>query len=209
MQCNCPAATAITTIPTVTCIESFGEIQKIILQRTYSSGTTLNTIDAGDSADGIELLATWTDLKAANDSTKVQVTPIIAELSNEVAEPREASSTGVAGISRILGDDYSPWSGFFHDLPQTIAKKLDDYNCELNLSIYLINEHGQIGCLADDNESPSTFRGIPAVSFFVGSKIFGGYADVDKNPVMWKFKPNFSKEFAIVTPSDFDAVLDL
>ena len=205
MLCSCPQSAAITTIPLVDCIERFGEVQKVILQRT-KNGAVLNEITI--ATDDPTLLATWTTLIAAVDSTKAQVTPYIAEFTNEQADPREASSVGVGGIPATLGSDFSPVSGSFHDTPQKVIKKLKAYNCEAGLSVFLINEHGQIGCLADDNETPLKVRGIPVRSFFVGDKVFGGRDDVDKNAVMWKYLPNFSDEFYIINPA-FDPLSEI
>jgi len=205
MLCNCPQSAAIATIPVVDCIERFGEIQKIIIQRT-KNGAVLNEIVVG--TDDPTLLATWTVLKAAVDSTKVQVTPYIAELTNDEADPREASSPGVGGISQVLGSDFSPVTGYLHEVPQKIIKVLKQYNCEVGVSVFLINEHGQIGGLADDNLAVTKVRGIPVRSFFVADKKFGGRDDVDKNRIMWKYLPNFSDEFTIINPA-FDPLSEL
>lgn len=206
MLCNCPQSAAIETIPVVDCIERFGEIQKVILQRT-KNGTVTNEIVI--ATDDPALLATWNTLKSAVDSTKVQATPFINEFEGEESDPREASSVGIGGIAAVLGDDFTPAQGYFHDVPQKVIKKIRKYNCETGLSVFLVNEHGQIGCLADDNETPLKIKGIPVRSFFVSSKSFGGRNDVDKNKIMWKYLPNYSDEFYIVNPTDFDPLSDL
>lgn len=205
LVCVCPETAAIETIPVVTCLERFGEVQKVIIQRT-KNGTVVNTIVI--ATDDPTLLATWNTLKAAVDSTKVQITPFIAELTNEDAEPREASSVGVDGIAATLGSDFTPSVGQFHDIPQSIIKKIRKYNCEVGVSVFLVNAAGQIAGLADDNESATTFRGIPVRSFFVGNKVLGGRNDVDKNRIQWKYLPDWSDEFYVVTPA-FDPLSEL
>lgn len=201
LLCACPPSAAPATIPVVDCIERFGEVQKIIVQRT-KNGAVLNEITIGTTDPA--LLATWNTLKAATDSTKVQVTPYIAEFTNEETDPREASSTGVGGIAAVLGSDFSNVQGYFHDVPQKVIKEIKKYNCEVGVSVFLINEHGQIGCIADDNGTPTKVRGIPTRSFFVGDKLMGGRDDVDKNRIMWKYLPSWSDEFYIINPTDFD-----
>lgn len=205
MICTCPQAAAITSIGAVTCLERFGEIQKILIQRT-KNGTVVNEIVI--ATDDPAVLATWTALKAAVDSTKVVSTPFLAEVTNESPDPREASSTGINGVSAILGGEASPFTGSFHDIPQSVMKDLKDYNCEVEISLFLINESGQILTIADDNTSALTVKGIPVVqsSFHVGDKIFGGREDVDKNNIKWSFRPNFSDELYIVTPTDFNGL---
>ena len=205
LVCSCPEAAAITTIPAVTCIESFGEVQKVIIQRTRD-GSTLNEIVI--ATDDPTLLATWTALKAAVDSTKVQITPYIAELTNDDADPREASSVGIGGIARTLGSDFTSSTGQFHDIPQNVIKTIRQYNCEVGVSVFLVNAAGQIGGIADDNDAATTFRGIPVRSFFVGNKVLGGRNDVDKNRIQWKYEPDWSDEFYIVTPV-FDPLTEL
>ena len=39
ITCKCPAEASLTTIPAVTCAESFGQIQKVAFQRLTSNGT--------------------------------------------------------------------------------------------------------------------------------------------------------------------------
>ena len=205
LVCQCPQSAAIETIPEVTCLERFGEIQKIIIQRT-KNGAVLNNIVI--ATNDPTLLATWNTLKGATDSEKVQITPYIAEMTNDDVEPREAGSVGIGGIAAILGSEFTPANGYFHDVPQSIIKKIRKYNCEVGVSVFLVNEAGQIGGIADDNESATTFRGIPVRSFFVGNKIFGGRNDVDKNRIMWKYEPDWSDEFYVITPA-FDPLSEL
>lgn len=206
MLCNCPLQAAIETIPGITCIERLGEIQKVIIQRT-KNGTVTNSMTI--ATDDPALLATWNTLKAATDSTKVQATPFVNEFDMEETDPREASSVGIGGIAQTLGDDFVPAQGYFHDVPQSVIKKIRKYNCESGLSIFLVTENGQIVGLADDNESATTFKGIPVRSFFVGNKIPGGRNDVDKNKIMWKFLPGYSDELYVISPTDFDPLADL
>lgn len=206
LQCACPQATEITDIPTVACLERFGEIQKVIIQR-QKTGTTVNEITIGTTDPAVIL--TWTGLQAAVDSTKVQITPFFAEPDNDDPEPREASSTGVNGIAATLGDEFSSFTAYFHDAPQLVIKDVRTYNCEIGVAVFLVNEHGQIGCLADDNGTPTKVKGIPIQSFYVGQKKFGNRADVDKNRIQWRFLPNSLDEFYIVNPTDFNPLTDL
>ncbi len=205
----CPPAGAPTDIGVSSCLERFGEIQKIILQRTYN-GTVLNTITIATANPN--LLATWTALLAAADETKCQVTPFINALVNEAGDPITIGGVGqtVGGIEKKIGSNASPFNGEFHDEERTVMAAVKVYNREKNLSVYLMNEHGDIGGIADDLTTPTTFRGIPIMdTFFLTDKKFGGKADVDKDFVSWSFLPNWSDKFYIVTASDFTPVTDL
>ena len=44
--CSCPAAAALTAIPTGNCAESFGQIQKVAFQRLYSAAGVKNKFDS-------------------------------------------------------------------------------------------------------------------------------------------------------------------
>lgn len=199
LLCSCPLSAAIPTIDASSgCIERFGQIQRIILQRTFSTGSTLNTIPVAS----VELLATWTALKAATDGTKIQMTPRFGNPTHEAAAPRRAGGGNQTpgGVEIILGSSASPFTAEFQDLPQSQAKAIKSFRCEDGLSLFLVNEAGQIGCIADDNESISTLRGIPVRSFFVGDKVFGNYENYDMNPIEWQFEPDWSENFTVISP---------
>lgn len=207
LVCACPEASEIEDIPAVSCIERFGQIQKLILQRT-KSGSTVNEIVIATTDP--KLLATWTALLAASDETKVQVTPTIAAPNNEAGEARTygGGNTTPSGVEIILGSNPSPFTAEFLDTPQNVIAAIKKYRCETGLSIMLVNERGQIGCWADDTVTPTKIKGFPAQSFFVGDKIMGNFEEPDKNPLSWNFLPDWSDNFHILTPTDFSA-LDL
>ena len=205
----CPPAGAPQSIGASSCLERFGEIQKIILQRTYN-GAVLNEITIATTDPN--LLATWTTFLAAIDDTKVQVTPFINAMNNEVGDPITVGGVGatVGGIEKKIGSNASPFTGEFHDEERTVMADVKVYNREKNLSVFLLNEFGDIGGIADDIDTPTTFRGIPILdTFFLTDKKFGMKADVDKDFVSWSFLPNWSDNFHIVTASDFTPVTDL
>ena len=207
LLCSCPQAAAVTTIPALDCIEQFGQIQKFGLQRR-KSGVTENVITIGstDPAD----LATWTALKAAVDSTKVQFSPYIANPTNEPADPREfgGGNQTVDGIPITLGKSPSPFSCELLNSPADVYAAMNDYICETELSVFLINENGQIGGLTDSLASPTTFRGIPIRSFFISDKTFGGFEEPDRHFIRWQFAPDWSTSFYVVD-TNFDALAAL
>ena len=87
--CNCPVGASINNIPLSDCPEDFGQIQKLILQRVFSSGTTKNKFSTLSGAGAPDLLASWTPLLAAADGTKVVQTPFIQSPANEAGAKRE------------------------------------------------------------------------------------------------------------------------
>lgn len=198
LLCACPEAAAIPTIDaSAGCLERFGQIQRIILQRTFN-GTVLNTIAVAD----VETLGTYTALKAAVDATKIQMTPRFGNPNHDPAAPRKAGGGNQTpgGVEVILGSSASPFTAQFQDQPQSKMKAIKKYRCEDGLSLILVNEAGQLGFIADDNENIATLRGIPVRSFFVGDKVFGNYENFDTNPIEWQFEPDWSENFTVVTP---------
>ncbi len=179
-------------------IHRFGQIQKLVIQRTLDSSN--EPVELSD----IHLKATWTAAKAANDETKVVCTPLISEPENEAGEPREygGGNATLNGIPILLGTDASPFTCKILECSQTIIKELKALVKEAALSVYLVNEHGQIGCL----KTSSGHKGIPIRSFYVGDKRFGNFEEVDSNELRFHMAGNWSDDFAVVTPDDFDAL---
>ena len=78
MACNCPVATALTTITATGCPEEIGQIQRAwfvrkgeVIWDTDAGGLALNNVPAGIIGDVVEVIAGWNTLKIAPDSTKV------------------------------------------------------------------------------------------------------------------------------------------
>lgn len=204
MICTCPAAAALTTIPAVTCTENFGQIQKIAFQRLTSSGNE-NKIAATD----IVLLATWTTLTTANDSTKVVVSPYIQAPTNEANAPRTfgGGNDTLGGIEIIVGREASTFSAVLRGVPQSTIKIIKELECEAaagNLGVYLINENGQIEAIKDSTD----YKPIPIRSLFISDKAHGGLEAIDYNNIQFAFAPNYSDDLSIVTPN-FNPLTDL
>ena len=199
LLCTTPAA-AIPTFTVGDCLEHFGQIQYLIFQRKFSSGTTLNTMTVGDAL----LLATWTALTGASDGTKAQKSPRVMSALIEPGEKREAGggNDSYDGIPTILGPDRSVFTGVFQNVQQKVISSMDGIEDEGAMTVYLVNEHGEYGGVTDDIASPATFHGIPIEQLFIGDKRFGGRDDNDGNPVEFSMSPNWSKVFHRIKPTD-------
>ena len=208
--CKCPASTALTSIPAVTCSESFGQIQKVAFQRIYSSGTTKNSFTS--SAD-IKLLASWTALLSANDSTKIVVSPYIQAPTSEAGAARTfgGGNDTLGGVEEIVGREPTTFSAVLRRIPQDVIKALKELQCESwadNLGVYLFDDNGNIEALVDAS-TPTTFYPIPIRSLFIGDKTHGGLEEPDSNAISWTFLPNYSDQLKIVAPTDFNPLTDL
>jgi hypothetical protein len=154
MICKCPRAASLPTIEGYECPETFGQIQKVAVQRLINTDGTKNSI--GDPT----LLATWTPLLAAADDTKVIVTPYIQNPEAPAGGPRMfgGGNETLGGIEEVVGSEPTPFTGVFRKVPQTAIKALKQLTCE-NVGVYLFDENGAIGALLIDGvHYPITVR---------------------------------------------------
>lgn len=208
ITCQCPAATALTEIPAVTCAESFGQIQKVAFQRLRKSDGTKNEFT---TAAAIGTLASWTALLAANDATKVVVSPYIQAPTSEGGAPITfgGGNETLGGVEEIIGREPTPFTGVMRKIPQSVIKVMKELQCEAaadNLGVFLFDENGNIEAVG--SETAGTYYPIPIRALFIGDKTHGGLEAPDSNAIQWTFLPNFSDDLAIVTPS-FNPLTDL
>ena len=215
MICQCPAATAIPTIPAVTCPENFGQIQKVAFQRLRKADGTRNAMVGSGTplAATITLKATWTALLAAADGSKVVVSPYINAPADSGGDARMTSggNDDLGGISQVLGGNPVQFEGQLRGVPQSVIKTMKELMCEAaagNLGVFLFDENGKIEAIQDAT-TPTTYYPIPIRALFIGSKIHGNFDAKDANTIQWQYPDNYSDNLAIVTPSDFNPLTDL
>lgn len=197
-------------IPVSNCPESFGQIQKVAFQRLYKSTGEKNSFKTDA---GIEKKASWTPLLAADDDTKIVISPYIQAPTAEAGAPRTfgGGNETLGGVEEIVGRELTPFTGVMRKLPQKIIKALKELQCESwgdNLGVYLFDENGAIGAI-QDAKTATTHYPIPIRSLFIGDKTLGGYEAPDSNNIQWAFLPNWSDDLAIITPEDFNPLTDL
>jgi len=208
--CQCPAAAAISTIPNVTCPENFGQIQKVAFQRLRKADGTRNSFTA---AAAIGLKASWTALLAAEDGSKVVVSPYINAPADSGGDARMTSggNDDLGGIAEVLGGNPVQFDGSLRSIPQSVIKAMKELQCEANagnLGVFLFDENGKIEAIKDQ-ETETTYYPIPIRALFIGSKIHGNFDAKDSNAISWQYPDNYSDDLAIVTPSDFNPLTDL
>lgn len=213
--CSCPAATALTTIPAVSCPENFGQIQKVAFQRlTKADGTKNAFVGTGTPlAATIPLKASWTALLAAADGSKVVISPYINAPTDGGGDARMSSggNDDLGGIPEVLGGNPVTFEGSLRSVPQSVIKVMKELQCEAlagNLGVFLFDENGNIEALQDAT-TPTTYYPIPIRALFIGSKIHGGWDAKDSNLISWQYPDNYSDTLAIVKPTDFNPLTDL
>ena len=197
-------------IPVSNCPESFGQIQKVAFQRLYKSTGEKNSFKTDA---GIEKKASWTPLLAADDDTKIVISPYIQAPTAEAGAARTfgGGNETLGGVEEIVGREPTPFTGVMRKLPQKIIKALKELQCESwgdNLGVYLFDENGAIGAI-QDAKTATTHYPIPIRSLFIGDKTLGGNEAPDSNNIQWAFLPNWSDDLAIIVPEDFNPLTDL
>ena len=208
--CTCPAAAALTTIPSAGCPESFGQIQKIAFQRLRKADGTKNSFT---STASILLKASWTARMAANDGSKIVLSPYVQAPTNEPGSPRTfgGGNETLGGVEMIIGREPSTFSAVIRSVQQSVIKAMKDLQCEAqadNLGVFLIDENGAVECVKDESAA-NTFYPIPIRSLFVGDKSHGGLEAPDSNAIQFAFLPNYSDNLSIQVPTDFNPLTDL
>ena len=210
ITCQCPANAALTTIPAQGCVETFGQIQKVAFQRLQSAAGVKNSFTVED----IPILANWTSLLSAADGTKIVVSPYIQAPTVEAGAARTfgGGNETLGGVEMVIGREPTTFQGVIRAVRQTIIAAMKELQCEAiadNLGVYLFDENGNIGCLADDPSNISQLYPIPIRSLFIGDKTFGGLEAPDSNAIQWTFLPNYSDNFWICTPAEWNPLTDL
>ena len=210
LVCQCPAASALTTIPNVSCPENFGQIQKVAFQRLNKADGTRNSFT---TTAAITLKSSWTALLSAADGSKVVVSPYINAPADSGGDARMTSggNDDLGVVAQVLGGNPVQFDGQLRSVPQSVIKAMKELQCEANagnLGVYLFDENGKIEAIQDET-TPTTYYPIPIRALFIGSKIHGNYDAKDMNAISWQYPDNYSDNLTIVTPSDFNPLTDL
>lgn len=197
MNCGCPVGAHLADLSIAECKESFGQIQKVIIQRLFGEAGLKNSI----SATNIKSKAGMTGYLTAADSTKIIISPFIQ---NPTTTPGEARTFGggnqtLGGIEIVIGREPTTFEGVIYQEKQSTIATMKTYSCE-EIGVYLIDENGNIGAITEDNGA--NYMPIPIRSFFVGDKNLGGYEEPDSNTIRWSFLPNWSDKLVIINQAD-------
>lgn len=210
--CTCPAATALTSISKMECADDFGQIQKIAFQRIYSTGTTKNSfVGTGTPlAPTITTLAAWQAFLTAAAGTKIVVTPFVEAPTSDGGDAITfgGGNDTLGGVVKNIGRNPINMTFALRQYPQSIIKQMKALECEVGLGVYLFNDKGQI-LAKQDATTPTTYYPIPIQSLFVGDLKLNGLETPDQNDLSFSFAPNYSDDVAIVTPTDFNPLIDL
>ena len=190
ITCKCPANAALTTIPAQSCVESFGQIQKVAFQRLQLTAGEKNYFHIS----AITQLSEWSAILSAADNGKIVISPYIQAPTVEAGAARTfgGGNETLGGVEMIIGREPTPFTGVIRAVSQSVIKAIKELQCEAiadNLGVYLFDENGNI-CALQDQTTATTFYPIPIRALFVGDKSFGGLEAPDSNAIQWSFLPN-------------------
>lgn len=182
----------------MTCGIRYGQVQKVAFTRI---GNLFS-----DSSNPITDLASWTAFLAAEDSTKIVVTPYVEAPTMEGGDEKTfgGGNTTLDGIIMVLGSQPIRMSFALRNYPQTIISALKILTKIKDLGVFLFNDNGGIICLQEGG----TYLPIPIRALFVGDLILSGRIQPDRNTMKFSFKSNYSDKLVVVKPN-FSPVNDL
>lgn len=182
----------------MTCGIRYGQVQKIAFTRI---GNLFS-----DSSNPITDLASWTAFLAAEDSTKIVVTPYVEAPTMEGGDEKTfgGGNATLDGIIMVLGSQPIRMSFALRNYPQTIISALKILTKIKDLGVFLFNDNGGIICLQEGG----TYLPIPIRALFVGDLILSGRIQPDRNMMKFSFKSNYSDKLVVVKPN-FSPVNDL
>lgn len=208
MICSCPAA--IGNLSSISCVENLSTAAKLIFQRVRSASGTANSFTI--SSNNPNLAATWDTVQTASDDTHATVLPTYlhnVEWSGGEARQYGGGDETYGGNPITLGEEPFQMSAELLQVPQKLITELKPYRCEPNMGVFVITENGTIVGLTDDLDSPTIFKPIPIFGLHISSKMWGKRSTPDKNMISFQVNEDYSDFLYEVTPSDFDALIDL
>ena len=191
----CP--TNLPPIPNMTCGIRYGQVQKVAFTRVGNLFSNANPITD---------LASWTAFLAAEDSTKIIVTPYVEAPTMEGGDEKTfgGGNATLDGIIMVLGSQPIRMNFALRNYPQSIISALKVLMRIKDLGVFLFNDNGGIICLQEGG----TYLPIPIRALFVGDLILSGRTQPDRNTMKFSFKSNYSDKLVVVKP-DFSPINDL
>lgn len=172
--CVCPPPAAITEIPAKICGVKFDQIVKIAFQRVDSPGA-LPVFD-GSGGNDITVLGDWNTRIAADDSSRIIVTPLFDSLVLPVSESiveGGGDNTTIFGLPNYQGEDNVSVDAIrLKNLNTAIKAAFDDLTCESDAQsgiakiwMYFFNRFKKIINISNG----SLFEGIPVFNIRLSS----------------------------------------
>lgn len=203
-------------VPLGTGIENFGQVQKVIFfHLKNSAGAKIKfEPELAMSPTDPALIANWTALLGASDETKPVQSPFISEPVFTAGAKRSygGGNATMGGVTINIGAEVTTFEGKFLSNSQAAVKAMKTFMVGsgvgyTSVGVVLVNEAGQLGFVSNGLATTALdLYPIPVHSLFIGDLAIGGLEAVDSNMISFELKKDWSDNFYVVTPSDFDAL---
>jgi hypothetical protein len=210
MACNCPLATAQTTITPTTCEFNINQIHRVWEVRAgnviWDISTPANNLPAALVGLAPEDIAGWTALKTDATSAKVLFLPLFG--GEPLITPGEEITFGGGGNDTLngktqhIGFSPSEFSARYDGLEAQQESDIDEIVCEGDdVEVYFVLYDGTIlGSL--DAATSNIFTGIDVESALVllGRNV-AGFSAKDSNVFKFQMNKDWSKTMHKITPT--------
>ena len=214
----CPLATSLSDIPSSSCPENIGQIQRFWFVRkgnvvidTVSPYS--NSLPAGPSPvvdiSGLDptTQALWDLLFTATDDNKVIKSPLIGGDSSLTAGTTISQGGGdnstLSGQTLINGINPTDGSARFDSLTAAQIKEFRKLACEASgLEVYLISQEGKIWGKKDGD----LLTGFPCANVVLGTMNNAGFGTRDNNVLTFQLDFDWDEYKYALTPSNFNAL---
>lgn len=199
---NCPPPASLAAVPAQDCPERFDQIVRFAFQRIQDTPSFTET--------SIMLQATWTDLMAETDDTKLILSPLIPNVvipPGEVLKEGGNDNTTINGIPKLAGRGFVPVTAQLQDTKAAVRAALRALVAEsalipgfTNLWAYGINRFGQVIY----EKSSANCLGIKIYNLYVGDTGTEGLNKSNINNLTFDLEPGWSDATATIKPTAFN-----
>lgn len=217
--CNCPVGN-LTAINIDDCPFDIGQIQKLVFVK--KNAVIWDSIDGATNGNGvpsenssIDTLADWVARFAANDKTKVVITPFIG--GEPIIESGEAITEGggdnstLNGAEIVTGINPSVFSAVFKSISPKTRADLAKLACH-DLEVYYISENNVIYAQEAGlkGETPKmTYKGFDIQGLFVSDRGTQGFGTKDTVNIRFSMPSGWDKGMVAVKPTSWRPLYDL
>lgn len=185
----CSCESVLPNLIDVTCPKDMDQIVKIAFQLKQS------TAPFTTAGGAIGLANSWNTLLAASTSTKIVLSPAVANTVVPASEGQfvgEDSNESVNGIGNYLGEGIVKITGEIHSAPQAVVTALKELSCYSDASLgasnltayFFLRRIGGISrVVAKAGASAGDYEGLEVFNFRVSSPMNEGYNS--KTKYMW------------------------
>lgn len=202
----CPPAATIADIPTQACPERFDQVIKFFFQLKQAVD------DPPFSSTSIKLVATWTPFMSASDATKIQGTPLFANLvipRGEIIKTGGGDNTTINGVPRLGGRANVAVTAELQDTEAVVRAAIRTYAAQsalmpgfTNLSAYFVNRFGEIIC----RKVGSNHFGIDIYNLYVGDPGTEGLGASNISNMSFDMIGGWADDVVVVKPTDFNPI---